>query len=183
MKKLFFVLHVILVAGLLLSCNGGNSNKTGSMTKEDSAIIIAWKAVYKDATPEMLFTTFDKKIKDTNWVKTCIANYQKIYKNCADAGIKKAHTDTISYSAKELSTWLLTVLNGSDCDSIKITFGVYNGLPSSSTDPLTPDEIKRVKDGRLTIFLWPFSGNGRAKSSKKASGDLIDPFDLGEIHP
>ncbi len=129
----------------------------------------------------------DVKIPDHSWVQTCIRQYANVYGVTTDTRIKNAHTTEIAFQRDLLKAWLEELELTTDCDNIRVQFGIYTGNPDNR---YTIPHINRIKANRLMIFLYPYSGNNKARitalplSAKgKMVGEEADPYDLGEIHP
>lgn len=127
---------------------------------------------------------FSKKIPDKKWVKACIANYVVKYSTCRDVEIMSTYTESVQYDLELLKKWLNNDLAQTNCDNIKVEFGVYKGNTFSGA---TSDDVAKIKDNRLTVFLVPYCGKNRATITKEYENFLLDTeadaFDLGQLEP
>jgi hypothetical protein len=185
MKKFLQLSSFLMITFLVWSCKSEPTPTSTGISKEDSAILIAWKQMYKDKTPEDVNNIkIDTRIIDHVWAESCVQEYKSIYSNTSDAKIKKAHTEEIVFDRIELQNWLKYLGDSTNCDSINIRLGVY---PKKIYDTNKVNKnASKFKPDRLTVFLWPFNGNKKATLNIKTNAindGNADPFNLGEIHP
>lgn len=184
MKKLLHLSAVMLISFLVCSCSNQPAQTSTGISKEDSAILIAWKQMYKDKTPEEVYNKkILVRIPNHKWVDSCIDRFKNVYGKTSDGNIKKAHTEEVVFNKKELQNWLNYLDSATICDNINIQFGVYPEV-INATD-LSGIDVSKIKPNRMTVFLWPYNGKKRATliAKAKAPGDEADPYNLGEIHP
>lgn len=184
MKKLLHLSSIMMICFLVWSCSNQPAQTGTGISKEDSAILIAWKQVFKDKAPDDLNKYRPaQKIPNHAWVESCIADFKLVYGKTSDGSIKKAHTEEVVFNRQELLDWLSELGQQTNCDSINIRFGVYPKT-INPTD-LSGINVSKIKPNRMTVFLWPYNGRKKATITSKANapGDEADPYNLGEIHP
>ncbi len=88
--------------------------------------------------------------------------------------IKK--TEYISFASAPLLAWITQLSSYTVFDELRVALGLYT-LPilvAHGKDPRL--------EGRLTVFIFPYQ-NGSPSMGHKMTGDEVDPYNMGEIHP
>jgi hypothetical protein len=184
MKKNLQLSFFLMITFLVWSCKSEPTPTSTGISKEDSAILIAWKQLYKDKTPEEVYNKkIFERIPNRKWVDSCIDRFKNVYGKTKDSIIKNANTEEIVFDRRELLFWLINLGDSTNCDSINIRLGVYP--PKISQGTLGTIDVLKVKPNRMTVFLWPYNGRKKATITSKANtvGEEADPYNLGEIHP
>jgi hypothetical protein len=173
--KTFVTLSIIFSLIIFIGCQSQPGNENAKANSDSSIVAKKGKRLRNEPIP------------DTVWVRQCITDYQSIYGQCSDQGIKASHSEIVTYEKAALLKWLNDVSANSNCDNLRIYFGVY---PSASSAPPIGVDIKgvqNIKPNRLTVFIWPYYKDGVAKYNaalKQPPGNEdVPPYDLGEIYP
>lgn len=201
MKKSNFIITLVAATAVMLitSCTG----EKGAGEKADTLTPVVGDTV-SGAVPIKLFNSklFSKNsITDipvcAELASQCTTEYQTKYKgaNFDAAFIQRAFTTSVRFGSKELGAWMKDIENNTDATHIKIYFGAYTKrmIQAFST------QIDSNKEGRLTVFLWPYNGTVKAKYTKHSTydtgngctkaltkgepGEEADPFNIAGLEP
>lgn len=123
-----------------------------------------------------------------NLAQECVDEYQNLYhKNFNAHKVQAAFTDFVAFDAMKIKNWI----DGNDifhnAQFLVLKFGVYTDSMikemNSDTDP--DNDIDPSKAGRLTIFIWPMINDGIAglRTATLPGGAVIDPYNIGSLHP
>jgi hypothetical protein len=185
----FYMKKFLLLPSLLLlfsvACNRLKDQTRVAnpcLTKEDSLKIRVYDKFF-GVKASAFKTILDAEIPN-DLANECIEEHKTKYHGSPDfTFIKNAYSSDVSFSSYELGNWLQKLTLTTDCDNLRIFFSVYT--PNFAAHVRDP----HVKVGRMSVILWPYHGDRRAKitslspNATAAIGDEAAAFNLGDIHP
>lgn len=142
------------------------------------------------------YDSIDNPKKD-NWAKKCITRYETFFDNHKISGDDESKeldpannkpkyttkTTEVVFEKGPLLDWLNSNELKNTTDSIHFQFGRYQNEDEPDQRGPDPRYNHNPHSRRLTVFLWPYKNGNPATTTPKIGDGLVDPYNLGEIHP
>lgn len=104
---------------------------------------------------------------DIKTANECVALFSSTMDKLGIDTPAKGLTNSVAFPSKELIEWITSV--SPYMTELRVVFGVYNA------------ELSRSKEGRFTVFLWPYNAEG--KPSTDDNSNPVLPMNLGHTQP
>ncbi len=189
MKQNF--VYCLLMLFVFTSCNSGKEENDGRNTTDSISVSSsaaddcckAWKNFPNRFDDKDFLQRFDVPL-DVSIVDECIREYRdKLGAEPPDINQVK-FTYSVAFDTRKLHDWMCAgPLEHSD--QIKVEFGIYTQAAIDKSIELYPnDPARQIPAGHLnkiTVFLSPYSSGNR--TANPGTNTLLDPFNLGSLHP
>lgn len=104
---------------------------------------------------------------DVKTANDCIALFTSTMNKLGIKTAAEGLTNSVAFPSKELMEWITNV--SPYMTELRVVFGVYN------------EELSPSKQGRFTVFLWPYNAEGKPATDNEGSSVL--PINLGHTQP